>query len=94
MRDQFHAPSVLPPDKSDGYPWEGGRAPGLIYVSSRFDVSAQTGDRGQYAEDNRTHPYLCNSHAWIRSRDLPSKLAETVELVAISSDVSQLRLQP
>ena len=94
MRDQVHAPIVLPLDKSDGYPWEGERAPELICGSSRFEVTAQTGDRGQSARDNRTHVYLCNSHAWIRSRDLPSKLTESVELVAISSGVSELKLQP
>jgi hypothetical protein len=39
IRDQVHAQAVLPPDKSDGYRWEGGRAPQLICDSSRFDVN-------------------------------------------------------
>jgi hypothetical protein len=90
MRDQVLGPAVLPPNESDGYPWEGGRSPEVICGPSHFDVTAQTGDRGQSTRANRTHAYVCNPHTWIRSRDVPSKLTETLELLAISLDVSKL----
>ena len=89
MRDQFLAPAVLPQDKRDSYSWEDGRLPQLICGSSNFDVTAETGDRGQSTRDNRTHansaiPCLHSKPRLTQQADWNSR---------ISLDVSELRLR-